>query len=138
MYKSSLGNSEFFVLFYLCTLYEPFIYLFPRSSRVVANWICVNLRWGQYLPPHVKSLLITILGRRNLLSNPVLRSLIHEDIASISFGMSPVNDSTVNFLKGLTKLRSLLMPNKSISSNSYFIIIYFQSLITLNCVFLNI
>ncbi|XP_046439909.1 F-box/LRR-repeat protein 2-like isoform X1 [Daphnia pulex] len=90
--------------------------LFTLCTRVVALNIVSHLVVAQSLPGNVKNVLVTLLGRRGLLTGPVLRSLIHVDLKSLDLTGSKVRDSTVRILQSLTKLSSLLIPGNEVST----------------------
>lgn len=71
---------------------------------------------AKFLPQHVKTILIELLGRRSLLTGPVLRLLAHKDLQSIYLAGALARDSTVKILQYLTKLKSLHIPGHEIST----------------------
>lgn len=92
------------------------MFLVYRATRVVALHVANNLKIAQFLPSNVKSVLITLLGRRGALTGPVLRSLAHRDLQVVNLSGSLVRDSTVKILQYLTKLKSLYIPSHKIST----------------------
>ncbi|KAK4015931.1 hypothetical protein OUZ56_030897 [Daphnia magna] len=90
--------------------------LFTLCTRIVALNITSNLAMAQSLPASVKSVLVTLLGKRNLLTGPVLRCLAHPDLKRLSLAGSKVRDSTVRILQCLTKLAWLHIPGNEIST----------------------
>lgn len=97
--------------------YFAYFFFLIRTTRVVALHITANLHLAQLLPPRAKSVLVTLLGRRQLLTGPVLRSLAHRDLQSVSLHGTMAINSTVKTLQYLTKLKSLFIPGHEISTS---------------------
>ena len=94
------------------------IFSISRTSRVAALHVSTDLRRAQELPPEVKNVLVKLLGTRDLLTGPVLRSLVHENLPAVNLSGVIVRDSTVNILQIARKLRSLCIPRNEISTSS--------------------
>lgn len=94
---------------------------------MVANQISSNLLWTRALPPNVKSVLVELLGRRNLLTEPVFRCLAHRDLTSVVLSGHNARDSTTRILCYLTKLKSLHIPGHEISSSSILLFLSLNS-----------
>ena len=85
---------------------------------MAALHVSTDLRRAQELPPEVKNVLVKLLGTRDLLTGPVLRSLVHENLPAVNLSGVIVRDSTVNILQIARKLRSLCIPRNEISTSS--------------------
>lgn len=99
-----------------CSQKFNFFHSTNRCTRIVALNITSNLAMAQSLPASVKSVLVALLGKRNLLTGPVLRCLAHPDLKRLSLAGSKVRDSTVRILQCLTKLAWLHIPGNEIST----------------------
>ena len=104
---------------------------FLRTTRVVANRITRVPIAAQYLTRDLKSVLVTLLGRRNLLTLPVLRVLAHSSLDSINLQGSEVFDSSLDCLRVCHNLKFLTMPGAHVSSScilEFFFFFFFTNI----------
>ena len=105
----------------VCLLFQNFshslFFFFIRSSHVFANLIAVDCSLSNSIPPHIKTMLLKLLGARNLLTCPVLRSLACDGITSVSLNGLISKDSTARILRWFTSLETLIIPGNMITSS---------------------
>ena len=76
----------------------------------------MDYSFSNSLPSGTKSVLVKILGKANLLTCPVLRTLAHEDIVTASFEGPIAKNSTAKILSECTNLQTLIMPGNVMTS----------------------
>ena len=94
-----------------------------RTTRVVANKIVCDNSQAECLPEELKSVLVTLLARRNQLTLPVLRFLVHKNLTSIQLHGQNCTDVNLKALYICKNLKDLHIPEARVTNTGKFAIV---------------
>ena len=92
----------------------------------MANIIACDTSQCEYLPEELKSVLVTLLARRNKLTLAVLRYLVHKNLTSIQLNGENCTDLHLKVLNICRNLEDLHIPEARATNAGKFAICYFQ------------